>query len=343
MSAKKNAPSNPQAQPLDAERIKTIRRALRDGADALGATRLLAQHPWDVALDLPSEHGERTHEVLSNALAFTEQLHVRAQQIEELSKDERKKLLKSLKAHKKADAEELAEVAATVSKNSRPVIEQTEESIRRFGKTFSSELHKDLQSAEVADIKRYLEGYIHARFQEVLRTQTESAGERIENIVSEAQTLINDNWNRHAEQALGPVAAKLDLRIDIFRFDVGVMALSAVGLSLLFSNLLLGGLLTLAAPAAAFAIKGKLDKQSKARAEREVPSQVLAVSDRLASELGARLSASVAALSSRVEQYGTLWPSALYETLKATDEGVTKLADASAALARARSALEKTH
>ncbi len=338
MKATKN-PSSQHHQPLDKAKVKLIRRALRDAAEALGTTKLLAHHPWDAALDVSAEHAEHSRDALGSALNLTEQLIVRARDFEKLDAESRKALLKSLKAHKKADAKELAAIAENVMKHARPVIEQTEEEIRRFGQRFAQQLADELQSADVSDIKRYLEGYIHARFEETLRLQTEQAGARIEGIVEEAQTLIQDNWNRHAEQALGPVATKLDLRIDSFRFDVGVMALSAVGLSLMFTNFALGGLLTLAAPAAAFAIKGKLDKQSRARAVNEVPRQIIAASDRLANELGTRLLASVAALSSRVEQYGTLWPAALLETLRHADGADIKLDDAEAAIKRARTAL----
>lgn len=341
MPARTNTSTNEQLGPLDTNKIKKVRKALRDAAQALGASKLLARHPWDVALDIRSGQANHSREVLQSAHAFTEQLSLRAKQFENLSKEDRKAILKALKSHKKADKKELTEITKTVSKRSRPVIEETEEAVRRFGKSFASELQDELKSADIADTKRYLEGYIHARFEEILRERTELAGQQIEGIVDDAQSLLNDNWGRHAEKALGPVAAKLDFKIDSFRFDVGVMALSAVGLSLMFSNFLLGGLLTLAAPAAAFAIKGKLDKQSKSRAEREVPQQVTAVSERLASEIGTRLSASVAALASRIEQYGTLWPEALLESLKAADEGNTKVSDADAALRRARATLNK--
>lgn len=339
----KKANESPQTQGevrnLDANAVKQVRRALCEAAEALSANKLLAQHPWSAGHESAATNDEHTREALESAVAFTDQLLVRAAQLEKLDPTERAALFESLSAFNASDASTLSDIALKVGKDSRPAIDEAGEEIRRFGKTLAEELRHELPAADVSDIKRYLEGYIHARFEERLRELTERAGTRVENIVDEAQTIINDNWNRHATEALGPVAAKLDLRIDSFRFDVGVMALSAVGLSLMFSNLLLGGLLTLAAPAAAFALKGKLDQQSKRRAEREVPTQVELVADRLANELTAALAASVAALCARLKQYGALWPEALLETLQATDASRSRLEDARSALSRAKKAL----
>ena len=53
MPAKKNTTATEQFGSLDAKKAKTVRRALRDAAQSLSATKLLAQHPWDVALDIP--------------------------------------------------------------------------------------------------------------------------------------------------------------------------------------------------------------------------------------------------------------------------------------------------
>jgi hypothetical protein len=78
-----------------------------------------------------------------------------------------------------------------------------------------------------------------------------------------------------ARQAGGRLAQKLGeelqvpgIAIDTFRYDVGVVALLGLGgLSMVFSNLLLGGMLVLAAPVLAMYMRGRVKMETRNKAK----------------------------------------------------------------------------
>jgi hypothetical protein len=59
--------------------------------------------------------------------------------------------------------------------------------------------------------------------------------------------------------------------VDTFGYDVGVVALATIGLGVMFTNALLGGLLTLAAPVLAVYVRGKVEIETRKRAKEFAP------------------------------------------------------------------------
>ncbi|MCU0692081.1 MAG: hypothetical protein MUF54_11825, partial [Polyangiaceae bacterium] len=66
------------------------------------------------------------------------------------------------------------------------------------------------------------------------------------------------------------------IEVDTFAYDVGVAALAGVGLSVLFSNWMLGGLLVLAAPVLALYVRDRVEAQTRNRAKDLAPKAMAA-------------------------------------------------------------------
>jgi hypothetical protein len=72
-------------------------------------------------------------------------------------------------------------------------------------------------------------------------------------------------------EALGQDVKKLDIQIDTFRYDAGIAAVLVLGLGMMFVNVMVGGLLTIAAPIMALVLRDRIDAEYKKRAAEQAP------------------------------------------------------------------------
>ena len=72
-------------------------------------------------------------------------------------------------------------------------------------------------------------------------------------------------------EALGSDVKKLDIQIDTFRYDAGIAAVLVLGLGMMFVNVMVGGLLTIAAPIMALVLRDRIDAEYKKRAVDQAP------------------------------------------------------------------------
>lgn len=144
------------------------------------------------------------------------------------------------------------------------------ENVRSFVHEFLAALPREIDRGQVDDIKRYLPDFIHDTYKEFLEAEGEHVAMRLEALAEEIITITNRNMREALEgieTELGVRARDLNLEVDTFGYDVGVFALGALGVGFLaFSNLLVGGLLTLSAPVLAFVMKDRVDTAVRERA-----------------------------------------------------------------------------
>jgi len=75
-------------------------------------------------------------------------------------------------------------------------------------------------------------------------------------------------------EALGHDVKKLDIQIDTFRYDAGIAAVLVLGLGMMFVNVMVGGLLTIAAPIMALVLRDRMDAEYKKRAVEQAPEVI---------------------------------------------------------------------
>src|SRR5262249_1841059 len=89
---------------------------------------------------------------------------------------------------------------------------------------------------------------------------------------------------------LGGAGANVDIKVDTLAYDVSVFALGAFGMSVLvLSNVLVGGLLMVAAPVLALVFKDRVDKEVKKKAIANAPEVVRQVARKIEPELAATI------------------------------------------------------
>src|SRR5262249_43243494 len=131
-----------------------------------------------------------------------------------------------------------------------------------FRAAFLRALPGEIDGVEAGEVKRYLPGYIQDTFKSWAELEGDKIGIRLEQLAEEIIQLTNENV-KEAMEALratfGTSDTKLELSVDTLKYDVGVFALGAFGTTIfLFVNTFIGGLLTLATPILAIAVKSKM-------------------------------------------------------------------------------------
>ena len=76
---------------------------------------------------------------------------------------------------------------------------------------------------------------------------------------------------KRVSEAMGGGVSKLDIQVDTFRYDAGIAAVLVVGLGMMFVNVMVGGLLTIAAPILALVLRDRMDAEYKKRAKEQAP------------------------------------------------------------------------
>jgi small GTP-binding protein len=175
-----------------------------------------------------------------------------------------------------------------------------------FADALRASLVEDIGNASADDIKKYLAAYV----QDVLRQWAEVEGEkvskRLEVLAEETISVVNEDVKSAAgrlAEEMGVDRKTLDLNIDTLYYDVGVFALGAFGMTMMVvSNVLVGGILTLAAPLLAVIVREKVARDVRKKALETAPQAVAqaeravrAKFDEMIDDFGEKLSKFVAA------------------------------------------------
>lgn len=150
--------------------------------------------------------------------------------------------------------------------------------LRDFGEVFRRSIAEDVEKASAEDIKKYLPGYIQDCFKQWTELEGEKVTARLETLAEETISIVNEDVKgavaKLAEQ-MGIDRKTLDLNVDTFAYDVGVFALGAFGMTMMVvSNVLVGGILTLAAPILAVILREKVAHDVRKRALETTPQAV---------------------------------------------------------------------
>jgi small GTP-binding protein len=150
--------------------------------------------------------------------------------------------------------------------------------LREFGEAFRASIAEDVEKATAEDIKKYLPGYIQDCFKQWTELEGEKVTARLETLAEETISIVNEDVKgavaKLADQ-LGIDRKTLDLNVDTFAYDVGVFALGAFGMTMMVvSNVLVGGILTLAAPILAVILREKVAHDVRKRALETTPQAV---------------------------------------------------------------------
>lgn len=176
--------------------------------------------------------------------------------------------------------------------------------VRRDVGTFTEDVLRQLPAvidkASTGDVRRHLGAFLENTFREWAQAETAEIAAALERLAERTIALVQQDA-REAGRRLGEglllPTPKLD--IDTFAYDVGVFALFTLGLGTMFANILLGGVLTLAAPLVALYLRDRVDVETKKRAKEVTPDVVR----RATAQIGPKLEELIDEFATRLDAW----------------------------------------
>ena len=147
----------------------------------------------------------------------------------------------------------------------------------RFVDDVTKQLPNVIDAAKSEDLKNYLPAFLEDTFRQWAEHESKEIASQLETLAEKTIALVRDDAHeatKRVSEKLGSDVKRLDVQIDTFKYDMGIAALITVGLGVMFVNLLVGGLLTVAAPILALVVKGKVEGEYRKKA-KEVAPEVL--------------------------------------------------------------------
>lgn len=158
-----------------------------------------------------------------------------------------------------------------------------------------------VETEPVDELRLYLASFLERTFAEWAEAESSEIARALETLAERMVALLREDAHEAAgrlSKSAGADVPPPDLTIDTFGYDVGVFALFTLGLSMLFTNALLGGVLTIAAPVLALYLRGRVELETRQRAKeqatkavREAVSKVAPKLDAMVTDFASRLDA----------------------------------------------------
>lgn len=145
----------------------------------------------------------------------------------------------------------------------------------RFCDDVVRQLPAMIDAASADEIKTHLGAFLEKTFTEWAHAETREIASALEQLAEKTIALVRDDAHDVAKrvgEALGGDVKAPDVSVDTFGYDVGVFALFTIGLGMMFTNALLGGLMTLAAPVLAVYVKDKVELETRRKAKELAPA-----------------------------------------------------------------------
>ncbi len=204
---------------------------------------------------------------------------------------------------------DLAGHASTVEERRIVIREQTaaikaraQRDLDRFCDDVIRQLPAQLESAKGDDIKQHLGAFLEHTFQDWAEAETSEIAASLEGLAEEVMAMVRDDardvGKRVGDTVGGDVQAP-SIEVDTFAYDVGVFAVFTLGLGVVLSNALLGGMLLIAAPALAMWVRDKTEAEVRKRALELAPAALREA----ASKVGPKMDEMIDDFAGRLEQF----------------------------------------
>lgn len=192
--------------------------------------------------------------------------------------------------------------------------------LERFVDDVLRQLPHVVDSAKGEDLKKYLPAFLEQTYKAWAEAQSREIATALEALAERTVALVREDAHDAAKRVsttLGADVKKLDVQIDTFGYDVGVVALFTVGMGVLFANLLLGGLLIAAAPILALLVRDRVEEEYKKRAKELAPGVLHAVAEKVGPKIDEMIDDFAAKLDAWVVTAGEELHREVLEVLKA--------------------------
>jgi ribosome biogenesis GTPase A len=158
----------------------------------------------------------------------------------------------------------------------------------RFCDDVIRQLPAMIDQASAEELKVYLGPFLEKTFSEWAQSETAEIASALEALAERTIALVKEDAHEVAKrvsEALGADVKSPNVEVDTFGYDVGVVALFTIGLGVMFTNAVLGGLLALAAPVLAVYVKDKVEVEMRKKAKELAPAALREAAARIGPKL----------------------------------------------------------
>ena len=196
--------------------------------------------------------------------------------------------------------------------------------LERFVDDVCRQLPNVIDAAKPGDLKQYLPAFLEDAYRQWAEEETKEIAVQLERLAEKTVALVREDAHESAKRVagvLGSDARRLDVQVDTIRYDVGVVALMFGGVALMAVNLMVGGILAVAAPAifAMFA-RGRIHEELKKRAKELAPEVMKETAKKVAPKLDAMIDEFAQKLDAWVVSAGEELHREVIEVLRATKD-----------------------
>jgi GTP-binding protein EngB required for normal cell division len=233
--------------------------------------RFLSRDRAQVILDNAAADAARTAAYLENNLGVLMRAY-------DLDLGELEQRIASVREQLDTSKRKLDELHVRIDADANSIKNQIDLDLDGFAKAFVHALPGQIDAVDANDVKVYLPSFIEDKFKEWAELEGARLAAMLEHLAEEVIAITNENVAEAAAtlaERLGPEDTAVEISVDSFKYDVGIYAVGALGTVMLFINTLAGGLLTLAAPILAIALKSKIAGDIRIQAKERVPAAVL--------------------------------------------------------------------
>ncbi|WP_438034672.1 dynamin family protein [Sorangium sp. So ce204] len=193
----------------------------------------------------------------------------------------------------------------------------------RFVDDVLRQLPAIIDEAHTDEIKVYLGAFLERTFAEWAQAETKEIATALEALAEKTIALVREDAHdvaKRVSEALGGDVKPPNVEVDTFGYDVGVFALFTIGLGVMFTNALLGGILALAAPVLAVYVKEKVEAETRKKAKEMAPAALREAATRIGPKLDEMIQEFASRLDAWVVTAGQELHREVIEVLKAARE-----------------------
>jgi small GTP-binding protein len=263
-----NLVKNPIVFPISAETALQGRRETSGMPELLAhLTTFLAEERGRILLDNALGEGENASNLLAKGVdARRRALTMKTEELE--------RRIKTLE-------EDLRGTAGTIEQRRMKIREEisgikvgAQKDLERFVEDTIRQLPNVIESAKQDDLRKFLPAFLEDTFRQWAEAESKEIASKLEELAERTIALIKEDAHDATErvgETLGSDLRKLDIQVDTFRYDAGIAAMLVLGLGMMFVNVMVGGLLTIAAPIMALVLRDRIDAEYKKRAAEQAP------------------------------------------------------------------------
>jgi small GTP-binding protein len=252
-------------------------KALEGGRDASGMDELLTY-----LTSFLSE--ERGRIMLDNALGdglrscalLTKGIDAKRRALE-MSVEEIDRRVLSIQEDLAGQAKTIEQRRAAIREEVAAIKAWTKRDLERFVDDVCDQIPGMVDGAEIDELKAHLGAFLERTFREWAGRETAEIAEALEKLAEKMIALVREDAREAGGRLAGKMGGDLQappIEIDTFAYDVGVAALAGIGLTVMFSNWMLGGVLVLAAPVLAMYMRGRVELETRNKAKELAPKAV---------------------------------------------------------------------